>query len=152
MSTDASAQARFNSFDLGFSLFAEQPTFGVGYNYLLIYAQRARGLTSLDSSLQVILVNFGAVGTLFIAVLILWWGVTLWRCLSASPNADDGFAFRCFRYFLLYLLVIVIFTSQFNNVLFYQYWLFPILALATYLLRYASTTVDTELGAYDTYN
>ncbi len=144
VSTDASAQARFNSFDLGFSLFAEQPIFGVGYNYLLIYAQESRGLTSLDSSLQVILVNFGAVGTLFIASLVLWWGVTLWRRLSASNAANDRFTFRCVRYFLLYLTVIIIFTSQFNNVLFYQYWLFPVLALATYLMQYSSANTDAN--------
>ncbi len=145
VSTDASAQARFSSFELGFSLFAEQPFFGVGYNYLLIYAQRARGLTSLDSSLQVILVNFGAVGTLFIAALVLAWGVTLWRRLSP----EHAFAFRCLRYFLLYLLVIVVFTSQFNNVLFYQFWLFPVLALATYLMRYTSSlNMDTRLDTH----
>ena len=135
VNSDASAQARFSSFGFGFELFAEQPVFGVGYNYLLDYAQEVRGLTSLDSSLQVILVNFGAVGTLFIAGLVLWWGVTLWRRLSAAEHA---FAFRCTRYFLLYLAVIVAFTSQFNNVLFYQFWLFPVLALATYLMRYTA--------------
>ena len=144
LSTDASAQARFSSFELGFSLFAEQPIFGVGYNYLLIYAQRARGLTSLDSSLQVILVNFGAVGTLFIAALVFWWGVTLWRRFSGGGQT---FAFRCTRYFLLYLFVVIVFTSQFNNVLFYQFWLFPVLALATYLLRCSATTIGTSKDA-----
>ena len=143
VSTDASAQARFSSFELGFSLFAEQPVFGVGYNYLLIYAQEARGLTSLDSSLQVILVNFGALGTLFIAALVCWWGVALWRRLSVS--AEYAFARRCTRYLLLYLVVVIGFTSQFNNLLFYQFWLFPILALSTYLMRYSST-LTTMIG------
>ena len=91
VNSDASAQARFSSFGFGFELFAEQPVFGVGYNYLLDYAQEVRGLTSLDSSLQVILVNFGAVGTLFIAGLVFWWGVTLWRRLS---NMQTDTVFR----------------------------------------------------------
>ena len=142
VSTDASAQARFSSFELGFDLFAEQPFFGVGYNYLLIYAQESRGLTSLDSSLQVILVNFGAVGTLFIAALVISWGVTLWRRLRKSQECT--FARRCLRYFLLYLFVIVAFASQFNNVLFYQFWLFPVLALAAYLMRYSAAEVQTS--------
>ena len=144
VNSDASAQARFSSFGLGFELFAEQPVFGVGYNYLLDYAQEVRGLTSLDSSLQVILVNFGAVGTLFIAGLTLRWGMTLWRL--SNMGTEGSFAFRCTRYFMLYLAVIVVFTSQFNNVLFYQFWLFPFLALATYLMRYTADikVVDTK--------
>ena len=147
VSTDASAQARFNSFDLGFALFAEQPFFGVGYNYLLIYAQEARGLTSLDSSLQVILVNFGAAGTLFIAALVGWWGVTLWRRFRGRSERH-AFAGRCSRYVSLYLSVIILFTSQFNNVLFYQFWLFPVLALATYLMRYSSSINEEKSNAH----
>ncbi len=149
VSTDASAQARFSSFELGFDLFAEQPLFGVGYNYLLIYAQRARGLTSLDSSLQVILVSFGAVGTLFIVALVFWWGVTLWRRFRKKALGERTFVERCFRYFLLYLVVITAFASQFNNVLFYQFWLFPVLALATYLMRYSSATANTFANSRD---
>ena len=149
VSTDASAQARFSSFELGFSLFAEQPVFGVGYNYLLIYAQEARGLTSLDSSLQVILVNFGALGTLFIAALVFWWSVALWRRLSVS--AEHAFARRCTRYLLLYLVVVIGFTSQFNNLLFYQFWLFPILALSAYLMRYSSTLTTMRGETEDLY-
>jgi O-antigen ligase len=131
---DESAQVRLRSFETGQELFALSPILGLGYNYLAVHAEELRdGLSSVDSSPQATLINFGILGTFLIGLCIGWFFLKLYTQLRSvyEPVRQN---YRLVLWYLNgYVLVIVIFSSQFNNVLYYPFWLFPIVALYTYL-------------------
>jgi O-Antigen ligase len=129
---DGSAQVRFNSFKLGQELFSTAPIFGLGYNYLVIYAERARGLSSVDSSVQATLINFGIIGTFFIIAYSVWFLIKLYTRLGQQPLAVQRPLRLMLWYLNSYVAVIFVFTSQFNNILYYQFWLLPVVALYSY--------------------
>jgi O-antigen ligase len=130
---DASAQVRFDSFALGQELFSIAPVFGLGYNYLVIYAERARGLSSLDSSVQATLINFGILGTSILAFNLSWYFLKCYRALRKHLPSLRTKLHLTLWYLNGYVLISVLFTSQFNNLLYYQFWLIPVVALYAYV-------------------
>jgi O-antigen ligase len=130
---DASAQVRFNSFTIGQELFSSAPIFGLGYNYLALYAEKLRGqVSSVDSSLQGTLINFGLIGTFLLAAYIASFFINLYKKLNQQPPTVQPQIRLTLWYLNSYVIVIVLFTSQFNNILYYQFWLFPVVALYSY--------------------
>lgn len=125
ISQDNSAHARLLTFQKGAQFFWHYPFFGVGYNYLSQLLQNEMGILSLDSSLLSTLVNFGLIPCL----AFLLWGV-YW-----SVNSFKQKSHPVFSWLYIYLLICIFFTSQFNNLLYYQYWMIPMIALFTYLQR-----------------
>ena len=137
LDSDPSARSRFSSINLGFELFSQEPILGLGYNYLAIYAKDLRGLSSVDSSLQATLVNFGIIGTALILGMLVWWILqTYWRLRACTNQQAD--AHRFFSLFLAYVSLVILFTSLFNNVVYYQFWLIPTVTLGTYFSRLAT--------------
>jgi O-antigen ligase len=131
---DESAQVRLRSFEIGQELFAISPIVGLGYNYLAVYAEKLRGgLSSVDSSPQATLINFGIVGSFLLLACIAWFFVKLYNTLRILTEPLQSQWRLILWYLNSYVLVIVIFSSQFNNILYYPFWLFPIIALYTYL-------------------
>lgn len=131
---DESAQVRLRSFETGQELFSISPILGLGYNYLAVYAEELRdGLSSVDSSPQATLINFGILGTFLILLWVSWFFLKLYTNLRNVPEPIKQNYKLVLWYLNSYVLVIVIFSSQFNNVLYYPFWLFPIIALYTYL-------------------
>ena len=62
MGQDPSALARLQTFDFGYEIFKENFMLGIGYNYLSILINNKFSLvTSVDSSLLAIMINFGLV-------------------------------------------------------------------------------------------
>ncbi|MBS0628719.1 MAG: O-antigen ligase family protein [Verrucomicrobia bacterium] len=122
---DPSALARLLTFQQGLKIFSQYPLFGTGYNYLSLLLQKETGILSLDSSPLSTLVNFGLIPCLAFFFCGFVWTLRAFR-KDRSP---------LFSWLYLYLLLSIFFTSQFNNLLYYQYWLVPMIALFTYLQR-----------------
>jgi hypothetical protein len=145
---EGSALMRLESFLIGLRVMSEHPFFGVGYNYGVIAAEE-RTLPSehegvqigFDSSLQTMLVNFGAIPTLALGYWALRW---YRRAASHFRNAGTARAGHSAILGLLggYVVLCVGFTAQFNNVALYQFWLTPVLALAAYLSACVSSDIE----------
>lgn len=132
---DPSAIARFETFRIAFAIFWEHPFFGVGYNYLTGAFEEAFGRLSPDSSVLVALINFGLIPCLVMIFGAVWWSINhIWRKGVVSLV-------------YIYVAICILFTSLFNNLLFYPYWLIPIGALLTRIGgdRHASST-DSRLA------
>lgn len=129
---DYSAFYRFITFHLSWNIFKEFPLFGVGYNYLGNYTQEITGWCSVDSSLMTTLVNFGLVNSLFFLFCFFVWSVNQRRKFK-SIKPHFFLLFRLFNLLYFYLIAVILFTSQFNNCLYYVFWLIPVMALFTYL-------------------
>ena len=127
---DPSALARLSSFHVGWDLFVQYPLLGLGYNYLSVYTKATIGKSSVDSSVLAILINFGLLASLLLGLLAGFWLLATYRKTRRANNVfyTDSYVLLC-----LYLFVVFAFTSQFNNLLFYQFWLLPVTALLTYL-------------------
>lgn len=129
---DTSAFARVVSFQFGLTLFSENPILGIGFNYLASFAVQFNELTSLDSSLLSILVNYGLIFTFTLSIYFLLKINQLLQRLE--PYLKSDIFLKDFVWsFIIYIFIIILFTSQFNNLLFYQFWLFPVLMLLSYL-------------------
>ena len=135
LTSDPSALARLNSFRVGWDVFIERPLLGTGYNYLSVYTRTLLGSSSIDSSVLAILINFGLLASLLLGLILAFALLTTYRRIHRGNHVFYNSAFYGDAYALLcfYLLVIVVFTSQFNNLVFYQFWFLPVLALFTYL-------------------
>jgi hypothetical protein len=133
ISNDASALSRLKSFYLGLNLITKSPFLGIGYDYLSVYTQEFRNLSSLDSSLQATLINFGFVFTTFFAFIILSWFLKTLKGLKLLHK--NRFPLKFYIQYSFYLFVAIFITSQFNNLLYYQFWLFPVVMLGTYFSK-----------------
>lgn len=127
--SDESAFVRFDSFEIGNRYILENPIFGIGYNYFLKIAKKDRGLNALDSSLQNVLVNFGIPTFILFFFLFSRWffKVSYYNRILDLPEK------QIFSSFNIYLLVTFLFTSAFNNVLFYSFWLVPVISFLTFM-------------------
>jgi O-antigen ligase len=129
---DPSALYRLYSFMYGFSIFSERPILGVGYNYLSVYMENYSDLSSVDSSILGTLINFGLVFSLIIFGFISYRAFAFIQRLKRDKRLEEricGFVYP----FLMYVLFVILFTSQFNNVVYYQFWVVPVLMISTYL-------------------
>lgn len=124
---DPSAQNRFATFQFGISTFLEHPLFGIGYNYLPHFLKEESHLMGIDSSFLTTLLTFGLIPTLAFATYGVIWTVKKWRRFTPL-----------FKWLYFYLLISILFTSQFNNLLYYQFWLIPVIALFVYENRHCS--------------
>lgn len=134
---DPSALYRFETFSWGISVFKENPLFGIGYNFLYSRVKEEIGLNSLDSSLLSLLVQVGAIPF----CLLSFWGIyhacflkkasVIWR-----KKEREGSLFL--SSFICYGILIVFFTSQFNQLLFYPFWALPFTVIALFLKSYIS--------------
>lgn len=125
--SDTSAYARFTSYIFGMEIIYEYPLMGIGYNYLSEIARSTRGLTSVDSSIQAMVINFGIIGFLIFASIIV--KITT----KISKKSSTGYEKSMMKSLNIYLFVIILFTSNFNNLLFYQFWLIPMMVIYAYL-------------------
>lgn len=131
---DASAMVRLTSFTDGLSILEQYPFFGIGYNYLSLKMFAMRGLSSVDSSVLSTLINFGIVPTLAFIVFLFFKMKNFSNKINSLEKscAIDRPAAYIMRAFLMYVLVCIIFASQFNNLIYYQYWLFPVVMLSEF--------------------
>lgn len=128
---DGSAFSRWNSLKTGLEIFGQHPMFGVGYNYLRKYLAEGSH-SSIDSSVLSTFANFGlVVSMLFVCVFVVYWykfrkSIEVIRIKNRELYVVGGI-------YSVYLLIVVCFSSLFNNILYYQFWLVPMVAIYTYL-------------------
>ncbi|NGX37242.1 MAG: hypothetical protein K1000chlam2_00396 [Chlamydiae bacterium] len=122
---DPSALARLQNFQIGLSYFEQHPFFGIGYHYLSSRLFEDFGHLSLDSSLLITLTSFGWIPCLGLAIVGVVWSIKQ----LARPHSS------LFIWLYIYVLVCILFTSQFNNLLYFQYWLTPIISLFTFMQK-----------------
>jgi hypothetical protein len=142
---EGSALMRVESFELGLAVMEQHPLFGIGYNYGIIPAAE-RTLVSehqgvqvgFDSSLQTTMVNFGAVPTVLLLAWFVRWSFQTRARLRQAPK----FARTSFALLVLYIVVTGLITSLANNVMYYQFWLMPIISLCTYFSLFAGCVPD----------
>lgn len=140
---EGSALMRLESFQIGLMVMQDYPLFGIGFNYGIVTAAE-RTLVSehqgvqvgFDSSVQTALINFGAIPVVFLALWFWRWAAQTWR--------NIGEARLHFALLVLYILVTALITSAVNNILFYQFWLIPVVALCTYFSLLSSSWTRSE--------
>lgn len=134
MQSDGSALQRLKSFLYGVGVFAEHPIMGVGYNYLAFRTAVDAGSQKLDSSVLYIVTNFGLMMTWVLMLLFVLWLVNVSRRFSlALPS--QRYLVLLFKSLLVYVVICLVFAGQFNNLIFYQFWLLPIVMVLAYLSR-----------------
>ncbi|MDN3507244.1 MAG: O-antigen ligase family protein [Simkaniaceae bacterium] len=119
LGSDPSALARLETFQTGLQFFWQHPFFGVGYHYLSPLFFLEFGRLSPDSSLLITLIDFGLIPTLFFFAAGLYWTIQQFH-KKRGP---------LFYWLFFYAVICLVFTSLFNNLLYFQYWLIPMIAL-----------------------
>jgi O-antigen ligase len=126
---DTSALSRLMTFHLGLSLLEQHPFFGIGYNFLYSYTREAIGINSIDSSLLALLVQFGCLPSFGLGIyLFSQTGRALSLYRKATPKLKSFLAS-----FFFYGFSVVLFSSFFNNILLYPFWLLPFLVLVLFM-------------------
>ncbi|MBM3197950.1 MAG: hypothetical protein FJZ58_01685 [Chlamydiae bacterium] len=134
---EESAACRIRTWDFGLSLWREHPLFGIGINFLPLYTREEFGLGSLDSSMLSFLVQVGGLpflGCLTYCATKIFSFFRLRRLWKEKEPKAPYF----YGWFFYYALVIVLFASQFNNILFYPFWVLPFFLVAAFLSRRAA--------------
>lgn len=131
LGNDPSAYARLESFIESFHYFWKYPLFGTGFNYLTPFLKDNVGISTPDSSLLHTVGNFGIIPTFLFALLGIVWSIRRFQSLRVLKEKNI-FIGKIFSWLYIYLLICIMFSGQFNNLLYYQFWLIPIIAIFTY--------------------
>jgi len=127
--SDGSTLARLESFSIGQELFLREPLLGYGYNFSIDLQKQLRGNIALDSSLQVILISFGLIGSMILFILFITYIINL---IVKYKNAFQYEKLITFS-FVLYLIISILFLSNFNQLIFYPFWIIPVIGVGTFL-------------------
>lgn len=128
---DASSTARFESFSLGLKLLKEEFLLGYGYNFALPFI-RENGRNGIDSSLQLFILTYGALPAAVITIIaaikfyIIDWNLKQHSNRPTAPAPASAHA--QWRIVIYYFLVTLLWAANFNQVLFYPFWIIPTLA------------------------
>ncbi|TCW40348.1 hypothetical protein EDC21_104172 [Thermohydrogenium kirishiense] len=125
---DASAAHRFRDIYLGINTLYKSfyiLLFGIGYNY--VQNDLRLSLTSLDSSVLNTLISLGTLGTIIVFVLIINYLRKIYR------NLDEKYH-GLYLYIVSYLISSII-MSNFNNLLYYQFYIMTILPFLIFLYK-----------------
>lgn len=132
---DDSSTARYDSFVIGMDLFFKEPLLGFGYNFLNPFLAESNRL-GLDSSLQVLFVTYGALLSMGMITLICWHGYKINRRImisikSSGPKENKSFN-KTWSIFRCYVILCLVWASHFNQIIFYPFWIIPILSMLFY--------------------
>ncbi len=142
---DGSTRYRLFRFDISLSYIFDRPILGLGYNYYsTLYPMQ---LSSVDSSLLSMMLNFGIPITGGFIFSFVYWQLKVSDLLKRYCR--DTAVLKFFGQFVFYIWVVFLFASQFNDVLFYQFWLIPALILGSYFYFY-SVSLKEKSGADNT--
>lgn len=134
---DESALARLDSANIGWQLIGEKPILGHGFNaFLHRTADHGRGNLMLDSSIQHMMVSFGIpLTSMFILVVlfILLFFLKESNKLQKKQPLRNTFLAPVVIAYVSNIFVVIIFVSQFNQVILLTWWLVPNLSFGVYL-------------------
>jgi hypothetical protein len=128
-----SALCRLETFKFGLGLLKEHPLFGIGVNFLYRYTQEGVKLNSLDSSLLALLVQVGIIPFLGLIGYGFFTGLSFFKMNKKWKEKEEVPYF--FSWFCFYGLTIFGFASQFNNILFYPFWVVPFFVIFLFITR-----------------
>jgi hypothetical protein len=123
----SSAYARLISAQLAINLIKEHMFLGLGYNYMASYMMSLGLLSSVDSSILGMLVTLGVPigGGIILFSLYLSYRFIIYNSKLISSNLKFMSIFIGF-----YIIFTILFTSNFNNLLFYFYWIVPVFSFS----------------------
>ncbi len=131
---DDSALCRLRTFEFGLELLAERPWFGFGINFLYRYTIEGIGLTSLDSSLLSLLIQLGIIPFLCLFVYAGYKSLYLVQVERIWKIRETKVPYF-FSWLLWYGIGVVFFAAQFNNLLFYPFWVIPFGVILLFLIK-----------------
>ena len=99
----------------------------MGYHFLSPFAKEEFRLSTMDSSLLNTLIHFGFLGFSVILSLFLLWSRSQWVNFCRIKEKNPSL-YNLFKMMYAYLILMIFFTSQFNNCLYYPFWLIPVIA------------------------
>ncbi len=129
-SNDGSTMARIESYNIGRELFYNNPILGTGFNFTLEIQKKLRGGIGIDSSIQSILIGFGIIGSMFLVFLLFIFIVSIYNSYKRAKNYEREISF----FYVIYLILSILFLSNFNQLLFYPFWMIPTLSFGIYLI------------------
>ena len=143
--SDPSTGARFDSWRYSFRIFTHSPVFGIGYNMFDAFSQSVLSTREVyfedgaDSSILLIMLSSGTIGTVYFISAVL----------KNTIKAIKGKRYKSFQN-----ITIVFFTSlvlcNFNNLLFYVIWLFPMMLVSNvYLDEYNNRRVLCQEAVFE---
>ena len=145
MGNDESALARLISFKLGIDIFSENPIMGIGYNYLALITEKVNEMSSVDSSLLSLLINFGIILS-FLLILLLSYFLRRLFYKTHFYRLKDKYLDKFFFQLLFYIVIVTLFSSQFNNLLFYQFWLFPLVSILSFFSFFPKSATPCQIS------
>ena len=138
---DPSAQHRFIDFSKGikfmFSSFYVS-LFGIGYNYVQYDLDTVLG--ALDSSIINTFICFGFIGTSILMYFLIKY---FKKIIQGYKKLDSKFI----KYFMVYIIAALV-ICNFNNLLYYQFFIIPLLTLLNYgyIYNYEQHEEDNNLN------
>lgn len=142
LSSDKSASSRLMSFETGFNLISSEPILGHGYNFSLTKLELKYAKT--DSSMQVFIISYGILGALATAVCFLYWATKVLRGLKSKAIHQARSLPGVFLATIIYISASLLWAGNFNLIIFYPFWLFPILSILVYFEHVAFTKAPTQ--------
>ncbi len=129
VSSDKSAFARFSSWKLGFEMLGANPVCGIGYNMISAYRTNVLGQIFFDSS------GYGNDSSLLLILIstgILGFSFFMYKTAKFLFENKKSHLKTIISHFLIASIVI----CNFNNLLFYTLWLFPVFMIFNYKYYY----------------
>ena len=127
ISDDNSALNRKKSLDIAIDVINEDPLTGIGYNYFRhLMATNPFLAVAPDSSLALMVCCFGVILSCAISIYVL---IHLYIKYNKTNNVIS-------KNYILYILLCIFFSSWFNELLDYQYWLIPVLTILGFIVQY----------------
>src|SRR5690606_34723015 len=124
---DSSALSRLKAFDTGMELIAQHPLLGHGYNFAIRFLFKDG--TKVDSSLQMVIMSYGFIGSL---VTLVAGGIWAWVVAGKLRQLPSPEPYQLFRKLIIYTALTLLWAGHFNQIVFYPFWLLPVLALFFY--------------------
>ena len=130
---DDSALARYISMLFALDTIDNFLFLGMGYGYLASYMLHKGMLSSVDASLLNILANFGLFLSVVIIYIVLYF---LFNLLKLAKRRGNRNACNFIYSFVQYIFIVIVFASNFNNILFYFFWFLPTTIILFYFLYF----------------
>ena len=130
---DDSALARYISMLFALDTIDNFLFLGMGYGYLASYMLHEGMLSSVDASLLNILANFGLFLSIVIIYIVLYF---LFNLLKLAKRCGNRNACNFIYSFVQYIFIVIVFASNFNNILFYFFWFLPTTIILFYFLYF----------------
>lgn len=121
---DDSALARFKSWEFALDIMKKNPVVGIGFNMIGVHKDRLKMNENtamqygVDSSLLLIAMTTGLIGVCYFAYIVIKY------CKMLIKNWNNIYAKS-----IIIILVSSFIVCNFNNLLFYILWLFPLLLI-----------------------